>query len=66
MKKGQLDELSQMQSNAGALAEMAFKKILYGQNHVLGYLGKGTSETVKSLTLDDVKNYYNNLMYHLI
>ena len=66
MKKGQLDELSQMQSNAGALAEMAFKKILYGQNHVLGYLGKGTSETVKSLTLDDVKNYYNNLNTSMI
>jgi zinc protease len=60
-KKGQLDELSQMQSNAGALAEMAFKKVLYGPNHVLGFLGKGTPETVGSITLDDVKAYYTNL-----
>ncbi|MDO8998604.1 MAG: pitrilysin family protein [Bacteroidota bacterium] len=60
-KKGQLDQLMQLQSNAGALAEMAFKKILYGPDNVLGYLGKGTSETVSSITLEDIKDYYNTL-----
>lgn len=65
-KKGQLDGLSQMQTNASAIAEMAFKKILYGPNHVLGYLGKGTPETVNSITLDDVKNYYKNLNTSMI
>lgn len=65
-KKGQMDDLSQMQSNAGALADMAFKKVLYGSNHVLSYLSSGTPETVNSITLDDVKNYYNSLNSSMI
>ena len=57
-KKKQLDGISQSQTNASALADMAYKKLLYGQNHVMGYPSNGNAETVASITLEDVKNHY--------
>ncbi len=60
-KKGMLDNINFRQTSAPALAEVTFRKILYGPDHVLGYPGNGTVETATSITLDDVKNYYKNL-----
>jgi zinc protease len=60
-KKKQLDGISQMQTNASALAEIAYRKILYGPDHIMGYTASGTTETVNDLTLQDVKNYYASL-----
>ena len=57
-KKKQLDGISQSQTNASALADMAYKKLLYGQNHVMGYPSNGNAETVASISLEDVKNHY--------
>jgi zinc protease len=42
------------------MADMAYRKLLYGDN-VMGYLPGGNAETVGSIKLDDVKNYYNTL-----
>lgn len=60
-KKKQLDGITQSQTNASALAEMAYKKIIYGPNDIMGYPSNGNAETVAAITLEDVKNYYNNL-----
>lgn len=60
-KKKQLDGLTQMLTNASSLAEMAYRKLLYGQSHVMGYLSNGSIETVNSITLQEVKNYYEML-----
>ncbi|MCC6370930.1 MAG: insulinase family protein [Bacteroidia bacterium] len=59
-KKKQLDNITQSQTNASAMADMAYRKLLYGDN-VMGYLPSGTAETINSITLDDVKKYYNAL-----
>jgi len=60
-KKKQLDAINQTQTNAAALADMAYRKILYGPNHTMGYTASGSLETVNSITLDDVKSYYTGL-----
>ncbi len=60
-KKKQLDGITQMQTNASAVADMAFRKILYGPNHVMSNTASGNNETVSGLTLDDVKKYYASL-----
>ena len=60
-KKKQLDGITQSQTNASALAEMAYRKILYGPNHVMSNTTNGTTETVNSITLEDVKKYYASL-----
>ena len=45
-----------------AIANEVFAKLNYGSNHILGISEDGTAETVKNITLDDIKAYYNNYM----
>lgn len=60
-KKKQLDGIAQSLTNASAMADMAYRKILYGSNHVMGFTPSGTNETVSKITLENVRNYYNTL-----
>ncbi len=60
-KKGQLDGITQAQTNASNMADAAYRKLLYGSDNVMGYPAEGTSETVSNITLEDVKNYYTKL-----
>lgn len=61
VKKEQLDGIAQMQTSASTIANVIYSKLIYGDNHVMSIPGIGTAETVNSVTLDDVKNCYNNL-----
>jgi len=60
-KKSQLDGITQGLTNASVLADNAYRRLIYGSNNVMGYPAHGTTETVNSLTIDDVKNFYNSL-----
>jgi zinc protease len=57
-KKQLLDGIQQQMTTASSMADMAFYKLLYGPNHIMGLPAGGTTETVSKLTLDDVKAYY--------
>ena len=59
-KKQQLDAIQQQQTSASAIADQQFARILYGDKHIMGLPTTGTTETVNTLTLDDVKNYYKS------
>ena len=61
-KKQLLDRIAQSQTNASDMANMAFRSVLYNAADVMSYPPSGTSETVKSLNLKDVKNYYSKLV----
>ncbi len=68
-KKKLLDRIAQAQTNASALADMGFRKILYGPEHVMSYPSIGTTETVSKIELQDVKNYYETMksnLYHVV
>lgn len=60
-KKKQLDGIAQAQTNASALAETAYRKMLYGADNVMGYTSSGNAETVNSITINDVKNHYTKI-----
>lgn len=60
-KKKQLDKITQLQTNAAGTADMVYKKLLYGKEHIMSYPAMGTKETVEKLTVDDVKEYYKKL-----
>ncbi|MBA3665933.1 MAG: insulinase family protein [Bacteroidetes bacterium] len=60
-KKKQLDGITQGLTNASVLAENAYRRLLYGTNNVMSLPSSGTSETVESITVEDVKNFYNSL-----
>jgi zinc protease len=47
------------EANATAVAALNFSKLLYGDQHILGYPAAGTKESVARITLDDLKQYYN-------
>ncbi len=50
------------EANPNAIASLAFNKILYGNEHVFGIPSRGTLESTKDITLEDLKAYYNNLV----
>jgi zinc protease len=50
--------IAQRNANPNAIAGNVFYKKLYGDAHVLGRPITGTVESVKDITLDDLKDYY--------
>lgn len=64
-KKQQLDRIMQSQTNAGAIADKTFRKVLYGEDQVMSKPSIGTIETVKNITLKDIKEYHKNLNANL-
>ena len=60
-KKKQLDGIAQMLTNASALADMAYRKILYGEHDIMQYPVTGTAETLENILPDDIRMYYNRL-----
>jgi zinc protease len=48
------------EANATAIAAINFNKLLYGEEHILGYPAAGTLSTVANISLDDLKNYYSS------
>ncbi|MBK9283642.1 MAG: insulinase family protein [Sphingobacteriaceae bacterium] len=61
VKKQLLDRISQSKSNASQIANLALDELLYGKTNRKGLPANGTTETVQSITIDDIKNYYNQL-----
>jgi zinc protease len=60
VKKEQLDGIASQQTQATAIANNAYSKVLFGNNN-LGLPSNGNTETVSSINLEDVKAYYQNL-----
>ncbi|HEU4472816.1 MAG TPA: pitrilysin family protein [Flavisolibacter sp.] len=44
------------------IASEVFAKLNFGSNNILGISEDGTEATVKNISLDDIKAYYNNYM----
>ena len=58
VKKQQLETIENQFTQAPALTDNVFSKLLYGKDHTMSVPVNGTKETVNALTLDDVKKYY--------
>ena len=56
-KKLELDALLQGPDNPSWIAQRAFRALLYGLDHPYGKPGSGYIETVKALTLDDIRGF---------
>ena len=52
--------LMRQKANPNSLASQAFNKLIYGDGHILSIDRQGTVETVSSITIDDLKDYYNS------
>jgi len=60
VKKEQLDGIASQLTQATSIANNVYAKVLFGNSN-LGLPSNGNTETVSSITLDDVKAYYKNL-----
>ncbi len=49
------------EANPNSIASMIYNKLLYGEGHAFAVPASGTQESTKSITLNDLKDYYANL-----
>jgi zinc protease len=59
-KQSTLSQIAQQSANPNSIASNAYNKLLYGEDQILSYNSIGTTNTVESITLDDLKSYYEN------
>jgi zinc protease len=55
-----LNALKRQKANPNNLAREAFNKLIYGNGHIFSIDRMGTVETVEKITLDELKDFYNN------
>ncbi|WP_225899147.1 M16 family metallopeptidase [Flavobacterium erciyesense] len=58
IKQSTLSQILQQKADPNSIARNEYKKLIYGANSVLANNRVGTESSVKSITLEDVKNYY--------
>ncbi|MFD0764431.1 M16 family metallopeptidase [Mucilaginibacter lutimaris] len=59
IKKQTIEGLKQAKTQPAVVASTVYSKILYGTDNVRTYSTGGNEETVASITLQDVQDYYN-------
>jgi zinc protease len=60
LKQALETSLKGREANPTSLAFTNFTKLVYGDEHILGFPTNGTLETITDITLDDLKAYYDN------
>ncbi len=58
IKKRTISGLRQQLGNPNAIARNEYNKLIYGENNIRSKNVAGTVESVSSISLEDVKNYY--------
>ncbi|RAK02925.1 zinc protease [Larkinella arboricola] len=58
LKKQQLELIANQSTQPVVIANKAYNKLLYGNDNIRAIPTSGTTKTVESLTLDDVKAFY--------
>lgn len=58
-KENTLDDLRQSRTAPKTIANDAFRKLLWGEDHIFSYSSRGTEESVESMTLEDIKEFYS-------
>ena len=53
-----INNLKRRKADPNYIASNTFNKLVYGENHIYAYNISGTEESVESITIDDLKEYY--------
>jgi zinc protease len=54
-----INNLKRNKANPNYLASTTLNKLIFGENNILAVETAGTEESVNSITIDDLKNFYN-------
>ncbi len=57
-KTAVINGLMRQKANPNSLARETFNELIYGKDHIFSTNSQGTEETVASITIDDLKEYY--------
>lgn len=60
IKTATINQIQRSAANPNAVASRVYNRVLYGDDHIFAYPTSGTVESVQAITMDDLKNYYNN------
>ncbi|TDE45830.1 insulinase family protein [Flavobacterium rhamnosiphilum] len=58
IKQSTLSQIIQQKADPNSIARNEFKKLIYGKESILANNRIGTENSVNSITIDDLKNYY--------
>jgi len=58
-KTAVLNRLKRQKADPSAIARNTFNELVYGDDHIFSSGTSGTVESVESITMDDLKDYYN-------
>lgn len=54
-----INQLKQRKADPNYISAEVFNKLLYGDDHIYSTNAMGTEESVESITIDDLKNFYD-------
>lgn len=60
IKQSILSSIDQQKASPDAIADKAFYKLTYGENHILSNAVIGTEASVNAISIEDLQLYYNN------
>ncbi len=60
LKTEAIETINRNGANPSIVGANVFIKMIYGPNHILSNSTLGTEESVNSITIDDMKNFYKN------
>ncbi len=60
IKTATINSIKRSDANPNVVANRVWNKLLYGEQHPFAYPTSGTVESVESITMDDIKAFYNN------
>jgi zinc protease len=59
-KQKVLSQIQQQKANPNSIADNEFRKLIYGEDHILSHNNLGTEKSVEKISLKDLKAYYNS------
>ena len=58
IKNQNIENLKNAKTRANYVASVAFEKVIYGKDNILGLPSSGTETSLKNIALADIENYY--------
>jgi zinc protease len=59
IKTATINSIKRSDANPNVVANRVYNKLLYGKDHIFSYPTSGTEESVNSITINDLKEFYN-------
>ncbi|WP_108801653.1 pitrilysin family protein [Aquimarina sp. Aq107] len=60
IKQSVISQIQQQKASPRSIASNEYAKLIYGEDHILSHNNLGTEDSVKEITIEDLKKYYNN------